>query len=65
MQKPHLKLVGNEPVQVSVPKSAAVLKAQSRYGKPFLHERGSPLKWTSGPTVLEAWLDKRKQEKRK
>lgn len=62
--KPHLKIVGKEKVQVPKPKSAAVMAAQVKYGKPFLDEAGSPLKWTSGPTVLEAWLDQRKRERK-
>lgn len=62
--KPHLKIVGKETVQVPRPKSAAVIEAQRKYGRPFLDEAGSPLKWTSGPTVLEAWLDQRKRERK-
>ena len=62
--KPRLRIINNEPVQVSAPKSAAVLKAQERHGKLFAHEKGAEFKWQSGPSVLDAWLDKRKQERK-
>lgn len=64
MKKPHLKLVDNEPVQVAAPKSAAVLKAQEKHGKLFAHESGASFVWRSGPSVLDAWLDQRKRERK-
>ncbi len=65
MSKPHLKLVEGQPITVSPPKSPAVLAAQEKYGRPFLAESGSPLRWTSGPTVLTAWLHDRQAAKKR
>ncbi len=65
--KPRLKLtiIAGRPVTVPVAIRETPLEAaRRRFGdKPFGHEPGSKFKWTSGPTVLEAWLHKRRTER--
>ena len=43
MSKPHLKLVGNEPVPAPRPASPAVEKAREKFGpgRKFIHEQGT------------------------
>jgi hypothetical protein len=61
--KPHLKLVGDSAIPAPRPMSPAVVEASKKYGKPFAYEKGADFKWTSGPTVLDAWKAKRMQER--
>lgn len=60
MNKPRLKIVLGIPIEVPV-RETPVQSARRRHGKQFSFEPGSAFKWTSGPTVLDAWLFNRKR----
>lgn len=56
MQKPHLKLVSGQLVEVEC--TLAMKKAREKFGKPFAIESGSTWKPKAVP-ILTAWLQTR------
>ena len=60
--KPRFRIVAGRPVEQYrlQERETPIEVARRRYGKPFAFEPGAKFEWKSGPTVLAAWLMKRR-----
>lgn len=57
--KPHLVVIAGRPVAVTKQRESKLDAARRRYGKPFAFESGAKFNWSSDPTVLTDWLQRR------